>query len=157
MKKVDNKKNLDNKTVMSIWNSLEKPSLAAVRTISGAHGYLNPDTGNPYSRQWIRILMSQTAEGRIKLGGREGSVAFAQMGKPVIVEDRKEYLNWYLQNGFVGYTIIAPNKVTVPLIQDKYVYGDLPISLARYARSVWLPELEGNECRMSEFKVRRIV
>jgi len=149
-------KKLDSKVVMKFWNSLDDPSLAAVRQISAAHGYLNPNTGRPYSRQWIRILMSETAEGRIKLGGREKN-ASSCAGEPVIVEDRKEYLNWYVQHGFVGYQVIPPNKVTVPLIEDRYVYGDLPVSMARYARSVWLPELDGDECLMSEFKIRRIV
>ena len=149
-------KKLTNEIVLRVWNKLPKPSLQAVKEETGRLGYINPATGKPYSRQWVRVLMSETPEGRQKLGRPTNSSSLRERVLPVIVEDRPEYLNWYINNGFVGYPIIAPNKVTVTSIDHRYVYGDLSVSLARHARSVWIPEIIEGKCHLKEYKVRTI-
>ena len=151
-------KKLTNKVCLQIWNKLDKPSLRAVKEESGRLGYLNPDTGRSYSRQWIRVLMSETPEGRVKLGRPANSSALKKVHRqPLIVEDRKQYLNWYIEHGFVGYTIVSPDKVTVDLVDDRYVYGDIPVSCAVHARSVFLPDLrKDGSCVLTEYKLKKI-
>ena len=151
-------KKLTNEVCIKLWNKLDKPSLRAVREESGRLGYLNPDTGRPYSRQWIRVLLSETPEGRIRLGRPANSSALKKVRRqPLIVEDRKQYLNWYIQHGFVGYTIVPPNKVDADIVRDRYVYGDIPLSLAVFAQSVFLPELrEDGSCVLTEYKLKKI-
>lgn len=150
-------KKLTNKVVMQVWNSLEKPSLRAVKMETARLGYINPLTDKAYSRQWIRVLMSETPEGRMKLTSSPHSRRITpEIKTPVIVEKDRKVLDWYLQHGFVGYEIIPPDKVTVASIEHRLVYGDLPVSLARHARTVWIPELKDGECHLLEYKVRRI-
>lgn len=152
-------KKLTNEICLKIWSKLDRPSLAAVKRESERLGYINPKTGNPYSRQWIRVLMSETPEGRIRLGRPANSSALkSERRTPLIVEDRKEYLNWYIQHGFVGYTIVPPHKVDKDMVKGRYIYGDIPVSLAVHARSVFLPELrKDGTCKLIEYKQKRIL
>ena len=150
-------KKLTNAVCLTIWNKLPKPSLRAARSESERLGYINPITARPYTRQWIRVLMSETPEGRMKLGRPPGSASLhAEHKKPVIVEDNPKVLTWYREHGFLGYQIVPPDKATVALVEHRMVYGDLPVSLARHARTVWIPELKDGECHLLEYKVRRI-
>ena len=142
---------------LKVWNELPKPSLRTVKIETGRRGYINPLTNNPYSRQWIRVLLSTTPEGRMKLGRPADSAPIrAERVKPVIVEDNQNMLAWYREHGFVGYTIISPDKVRVEDVRLRYVYGNLPLSIARHARSVWLPESKDGELCLTEYKVKKI-
>ena len=142
---------------MTIWNKLPKPSLKSVKEESGRMGYINPITQRPYSRQWIRVLLSETPEGRMKLGRPPGSASLkAEKRRPVIVEDNPAVLAWYREHGFLGYPIVPPDKVTLKDIEGRYVYGDLPTSLARHARSVFLADIKDEACPLKEYKTRQI-
>ena len=150
-------KRLTNKVVMGVWNKLDKPSLRAVKIETARMGYINPVTERPYSRQWIRVLMSETPEGRARLTSSPHSRKMTLKSRsPVIVEDNQKILAWYREHGFVGYQIIPPDKVTVTSVEHRNVYGDLPVSIARYARSIWLPQIEGDECHLTEYKIQKI-
>ena len=150
------RKVLTNKVVMQVWNSIDKPSLRRVKEETGKMGYINPITERPYSRQWIKVLMSETPEGRMKLTSSPHSHRITPESKtPVIVEGNPKILAWYREHGFLGYPVIAPDKVTVQDVAHRMVYGDLPVSLARHARSVWLPSIEGNECLLTEYKIQK--
>jgi hypothetical protein len=93
----------------------------------------------------------------MKLGRPPGSASLkAEKRKPVIVEDRPAVLTWYREHGFLGYPIVSPDKVTLKDIEGKYVYGDLPVSLARHARSVWIIDIKDESCPLREYKIHKI-
>ena len=152
-------KKLDNKTVMRYWNKLDRPSLQAVRDATGKAGWINPASGNPYSRQWIRVLMSETPAGRAALGRPTSSASLRVSTRrpPLIVSDDTKILEWYRDNGMIGIEVISPDKVTVPDVHNRYVYGDLPLTLALEARSVYMPTETSDGLRLREYKVTRII
>lgn len=96
----------------------------------------NPATGAPYTRQSIRTSLSQRPEGRALIEGK-----YIPERQPIIVETRPSVLAWLQNNGFDKFQVVAPEEVTVDLIRNRYVYGELPISLALHARSIWLPAI----------------
>ena len=152
-------KKLSNAVVMKLWKSLDKPSLQRVKNLSGDKGYINPMTNKSYSRQWMRVLMSETPEGRMALGrppSSERIIALQSQRIPLIVEDNTAILNWYIENGFTAYETISSDKVTLEKVENRYVYGDIPVSLAIYARSVFLPTLFEGKCTLKELKIRLI-
>jgi len=144
-------KTLSNKICIEIWDKLPKPSLRAVKEESGRLGYINPATNKAYSRQWIRVLLSKNVEGRRRLGRKPHKNRV-----PVIVEDRPQVLEWYRQHGFMGYRIIPSIKVTVGDVEQRIVYGDVPLSIAHHAGSIYLVDIKDEECPLKEYKVKRI-
>lgn len=158
-------KELTHDVILQAWNKVEKPSLGKVSRYLAEQGYINATTNKPYSRQWIRVKLSERPEGRAKMGKGWKSPT------PLIVEDRQGVLDWYREHGMLGVERIAVHQVTVPLITRKYVYGDLPVSLALRAKSIWLLvdadgipitdtlplfELEKKGATLREYKVVRI-
>jgi len=81
-------------------------------------------------------------EGRAVLTRTSGSPRYAR--EVLIIEDREGVLEWYRRKGFVGHKVLKPSDVTVPLqVEGKYIYGDIPLSLAVHARRVFLIYVDG--------------
>jgi len=144
-------------------NSYGKGSCGGVQKALAEQGIINKDTGRPYSRQAIRVVMSRTPEGRILMEkGVERKLA------PPIVVDKREGVRAWLEKRGVGFKFISDPKVAD--IEGRYVYGNLPFELAVHARSIWLPvldnepvvadvsveELDSHKVELGEYKIKRI-
>jgi hypothetical protein len=56
----------------------------------------------------------------------------------VIVENRKGVIEWLKQHNLDTLPVLDPKMVGVADVMGAYVYGDLPVSLARTTRSTWI-------------------
>jgi len=142
----------------------EYPSLEKVGGKLAEQGYKNKQGGR-FTRQWVRQIMSLHPEGRALL-------ARCKRGQParnVIVENRAGVIEWLMKHGMVGVQRVSPQEVTVSLVDNAYVYGDIPTSLAVLTRSTWLVAignipvrenvscewLDRNNARLVEYKIKR--
>lgn len=138
-------------------------SCGGVSRFLAQEGIINKNTNRPYSRQAIRVIMSKTPEGRQLM--EHGFLC--NIKPPVIVDQRVGFRKWLKSRG------LECNYNSMPKvgdIEDRYVYGNLPMELAVHARSVWLPvindepvvaditaeEFDSHKVELGEYKVKRI-
>jgi hypothetical protein len=131
---------MDYETVLKFYRLVlkEEGSSSCARTAKrmARSGIVNPDTGRPYSRQAIRVLLSKYPEGRQLIDANVER-------DPVIVEDRQGVIAWMLQHGLAHAKVIRPSEAIVESVVDRNVYGDLPISLSMSVKSVFVVGING--------------
>jgi len=140
-------------------------SCEAVALALKERGIYNVDTGRPYTRQAVRVMLSKTPEGRVLLDAPEKR---EHKQKPsLIVDGRKGIVEWLRRKGLEYEQVSSPTPVQV---EGRYVYGNLPLTVAVSARSVWLVCVQGDPvvvdagveqlnqagAELREFKIRRI-
>ena len=120
----------------------ERPSCPKVAEELKNQGIVSPKTGDAFSRQTIRNQLSQTPEGRAYLQAADRRrVARLPRPDPLIVNYDPDDTKW-LQGGGIKAFVTTPYAVekNPSMVTGRIVYGDLPISIAAKAGTIFVVE-----------------
>ena len=104
----------------------------------------NMRTGKQYSREAIRQVLKKFPEGRTILSEiitRKYIVRPSKDRPPIIILEDADLFSG------LAFEIVSREDVTPQLIIGRDVYGDLPVSLARFANAIYFGGENANICR----------
>ncbi len=169
METSNNSKPASAELVKQMWMEIEskgnRPSLEKVALELYNRGYYNVGKRKPFSRQWIKIRLSEDPAMRAKLQAK-----YTRENRSVIISDNAGLISWLKNKGMVDVPVVPPSQATVSLVKRAWVYGDVPLSLVLHARSVFLvcvdkepvtrpvseKWLNDNNAKLREYKLYRV-
>ncbi len=95
----------------------------------------NPKTGKTFSREAIRLALKKFPEGRAIFSDvvrRKYVLSSKDKDRPpiIVLENADQFST-------LDFEIVALKDITPQLVTGRDVYGDLPVSMASYAKSVY--------------------
>lgn len=119
---------------------LQESNTPVTYTAIANHLPHNMMTGNRFSREAIRLALQRSTEGREIYSTLTRKTIYTPSTvkeAPIIVEEEQKYF------GGVQGDVVPRAGITQQMVNQRYVYGDVSMNIARYAKGVFVYDRGG--------------